>query len=92
MCIIFNDIIWIFMHILGAYSAEGFTGNLFRKISVQEFRNQWVNGRTELKTSCIVSIFKFCVKLLNSVQEECGIACTGEAYCPSFKYDVGKTI
>lgn len=42
MCIVFNDIIWIFMHIYLAYSAESITDNLFRKISVQEFRNQGV--------------------------------------------------
>ena len=57
MFIVFNRNIWIFMHIYLAYSAESFTDNLFRKISVQEFRNQGVSGRTEFKTSRIVSIF-----------------------------------
>ena len=31
MCIVFINIIWIFMQIYGAYSAESLTGNLFRK-------------------------------------------------------------
>ena len=52
-------IIWISMHFHGASSAESITGNLFRKISVQEFTKPptGVNGREEFETNRIVSIF-----------------------------------
>ena len=48
------------MHFHGASSAESITGNLFRKISVQEFTNAptGVNGWVELKKNRIVSIFQ----------------------------------
>ena len=48
------------MHFHGASSAESITGNLFRKISVQEFTKPppGVNGKEEFETNRIVSIFQ----------------------------------